>query len=76
MWIFVIYQFYNFINNIKLLKDIDVNYITLIKRNPLFMITESSVLEYTLDYLNKLGANKKDVVNRCYKTLAMLIFLI
>ncbi len=61
----------NFINNIKLLKDIDVNYITLIKRNPLFMITENSVLEYTLDYLNKLGANKKDVVNRCYKTLSI-----
>ncbi len=35
------------------------------------MITESSVLEYTLDYLNKLGANKKDVVNRCYKTLSI-----
>lgn len=64
-------KYNNFINNIKLLKDIDVNYITLIKRNPLFMITESSVLEYTLDYLNKLGANKKDVVNRCYKTLSI-----
>ncbi len=64
-------KYNDFMNNLELLKSINVNYVTLIKRNPIFMTIDSKTLDYTLDYLEKLGANKKDVVNRCYKTLSI-----
>lgn len=61
----------DYISNYSLLKSINVNYLALVKRNPLFMTIDKSVLDYTLDYLSKVGADKKDIVNRCYKTLSL-----
>lgn len=64
-------KYNDFMSNMKLLKENNVNYATLISRNPLFMTMDNKTIDYTLDYLSKLGANKKDVINRCYKTLSI-----
>lgn len=64
-------KYSDYMNNIELLKSLNVNYVTLIKRNPIFMTIDYNTLDFTLDYLSKLGANKKDVINRCYKTLSI-----
>lgn len=64
-------KYYDYMNNLELLKSNNVNYVTLIKRNPIFMLIDHKTLDYTIDYLSKLGANKKDVINRCYKTLSI-----
>lgn len=61
----------DFMLNIKMLKELGVNYKSLINKNPLFMITNNEVLDYTLKYLEKNGANKKYVINRCYKILSI-----
>ncbi|MCH5166861.1 MAG: hypothetical protein J1F35_03120 [Erysipelotrichales bacterium] len=58
-----------YMNNYKLLKDLKVNYSILIKKTPLFMIMKNDTLDYTLNYLSQYGASKKDIINRCYKTL-------
>lgn len=64
-------KYNDFVANINYLKDLKVNYRALIQKNPLFMITNHEVLDYTLNYLNKCGANKKNIINRCYKILAI-----
>ena len=61
----------DYMKNYHTLKKLEINYSTLIRRCPLFMIIENNTLEYTLDYLNKNGALKKDIINRCYKTLSI-----
>lgn len=64
-------RFYDYMSNILMLKKIGVNYRELIKRNPLFMITDNEILTYTLDYLEQKGLPKKAVINKCYKTLSI-----
>lgn len=61
----------DFLLNIKLLKDNCVNYKALIIRNPIFMISNNEVLNYTLKYLENAGANKKNIINRGYKILSL-----
>lgn len=62
---------YEFIRNIKTLKSIGVNYRILIKKTPLFIIMNNEVLEYTLDYIEANGGNRKTIINKCYKTFAL-----
>ncbi len=57
--------------NMDLLKGISINYKALLKRNPLFMIGDYEVLDYTLKYLEQKGLNKREVVNKCYKSLTV-----
>lgn len=64
-------KYNDFIANINYLKELKVNYRALIQKNPLFMITNHEILDYTLNYLNRRGANKKNIINRCYKTLTI-----
>lgn len=64
-------KYEDFIKNMSLLKELSINYKSLINKTPLFLITDNEVLEYTLKYLENLGANKKLIINRCYKTLAI-----
>lgn len=64
-------KYNDYMNNYNLLKSINVNYLALVRRSPLFMTIDNSALEYTLDYLSKVGADKKNIVNRCYKTLSL-----
>ncbi len=58
-------------NNMELLKSISINYKALLKRSPLFMIGDYEVLDYTLKYLEQRGLNKRDIVNKCYKSLSV-----
>lgn len=64
-------KYEDFIKNMSLLKELNINYKSLISKTPLFLITDNEVLEYTLKYLENLGANRKLIINRCYKTLAI-----
>lgn len=64
-------KYADYIKNMTLLKELNINYKSLINKTPLFVITDNQVLEYTLKYLCDLGADKKTVINRCYKTLAI-----
>lgn len=57
--------------NMILLKELNINYKALINKCPLFMLTNNEVLTYTLNYLEKYGANSKKIINRCYKTLTI-----
>lgn len=61
----------DFINNINLLKELNVNYKALITKVPLFMIMSHDSLVYTLNYCEGYGANKKTLINRLYKTFAI-----
>lgn len=56
---------------IGLLKENGVNYKALITRNPIFMISNYDVIDYVLKYFEMAGAVKKNVINRCYKTLSL-----
>ena len=62
---------YEYIHNINLLKNLGVNYKAMISKTPLFLISNNEALEYTLNYLESNGANKKTIINRCYKTLSI-----
>lgn len=68
---FFIAKYNDYIANINYLKSLKVNYRSLIQKNPLFMITNHEVLDYTLNYMSKCGADKKNIINRCYKTLTI-----
>ncbi len=57
--------------NINLLKNLGINFKTLITRNPLFLLINNDVLSYTLDYAEQQGADKKKLINKCYKSLAL-----
>lgn len=62
---------YEFMQNIKILKSIGVNYRSLISKTPLFITMNNEVLEYTLNYIESNHGNKKMIVNKCYKTFAL-----
>lgn len=64
-------KYEDFIKNMILLRELNINYKSLINKTPLFMITDNKVLEYTLKYLENSGANRKSVINKCYKILAV-----
>lgn len=64
-------KYNDYIANINYLKDLQVNYRALIQKNPLFMISNHEILDYTLNYLYRCGADKKNIINRCYKTLTI-----
>lgn len=64
-------KYLDFMGNITLLKSLGVNYRALLNKCPLFMLSNNEVLNYTLNYLEQHGANKKKIVNKCYKTLAL-----
>lgn len=64
-------MFENFKKNIELLKSLEVNYPLLIKNAPLFMVSSSSDIAFALNHLESLGFNKKQVINKCYKTLSI-----
>ena len=59
-----------FMKNMVTIRDLGVNYRALITKNPLFMLIDNNVLEYTLNYLSLNGADKKRIINKCYKTLS------
>jgi hypothetical protein len=63
-------KYEDFIKNITMLKELNINYKSLINKTPIFMISDSKVLEVTLKYLEENGADRKLIINRCYKTLA------
>lgn len=64
-------KYEDFIKNMVILRELNINYKSLINKTPLFMITDNKVLEYTLKYLERYGANRKLVINKCYKILAV-----
>lgn len=64
-------KYEDFIKNMILLRELNINYKSLINKTPLFMITDNKILEYTLKYLEGYGANRKLVINKCYKVLAI-----
>lgn len=64
-------MFENFKKNMELLKSLEINYPSLIKNSPLFMISNSSDIAFALNHLENLGFNKKQIINRCYKTLSI-----
>lgn len=64
-------RYYDYINNVKLLKENDIKYMELIRRNPLFMVCDNEVLAYTLNYAEKAHIDKRRLVNKCYKTLTL-----
>ena len=53
------------------LKEIKVNYKTLIKRNPLFMSQNFDMFKYIIEYCHEFGCDPKELVNRCHKTLTI-----
>ena len=57
--------------NIELLRNLGINFKTLITRNPLFLLVNNDVLTYTLEYACTQGADKKKLINKCYKSLAL-----
>ena len=59
----------SYVENMKLLKKLGVNYKALITKTPLFMVLENDVLEYTLNQCEDYGVEKKKVINKLYKTL-------
>lgn len=64
-------KYFSFMRVIGILKNLGINYPALFTRTPLFFTVDSEVLEYTLNYFEKLGADKKSLINRCYKTLSI-----
>lgn len=64
-------MFENFKKNLQLLKSLEVNYPLLIKSSPLFMISPSSDIAFALNHLEMMGFSKKQVINKCYKTLSI-----
>ncbi len=61
----------DFINNIILLKTLNIDIDNLINREPLFIISSNEIINYTLNYLERYGASKKKIINKCYKTLTI-----
>lgn len=64
-------MFETFKKNLEFLKSMEVNYPLLIKNSPLFMLSNPSEISFALNHLETLGFNKKVVINKCYKTLAI-----
>ena len=64
-------MFENFKKNIEQLKSLEVNYPLLIKNSPLFMVASASDINFALNHLAMMGFDKKQVVNKCYKTLSI-----
>ena len=64
-------MFENFKKNMEQLKSLEVNYPLLIKNSPLFMVASASDIKFTLNHLAMMGFDKKQVVNKCYKTLSI-----
>lgn len=62
-------MFENFKKNMEQLKSLEVNYPLLIKNSPLFMVASASDINFALNHLAMMGFDKKQVVNKCYKTL-------
>lgn len=63
-------RYYDYMSNVLMLKDLGINYRELIRRDPLFLITDNEVLTYSMNYLEQKGINKRDIVNKCYKNMA------
>ncbi|MDE6141882.1 MAG: hypothetical protein K2G03_04700, partial [Bacilli bacterium] len=63
-------RYYDYMSNVLMLKDLGVNYRELIKRDPLFLITDNEVLTYSMNYLEQKGISKRDIINKCYKNMA------
>lgn len=64
-------KYNDYIKNITLLKELNVNYKAVINRTPLFMVLNNEILNCTLNSLAQYGADKKTIINKCYKTLAI-----
>lgn len=64
-------MFENFKKNMEQLKSLEVNYLLLIKNSPLFMVASASDINFALNHLAMMGFDKKQVVNKCYKTLSI-----
>lgn len=64
-------MFENFKKNMEQLKSLEVNYPLLIKNSPLFMVASASDINFALNRLAMMGFDKKQVVNKCYKTLSI-----
>ena len=64
-------MFENFKKNMEQLKALEVNYPLLIKNSPLFMVASASDINFALNHLAMIGFDKKQVVNKCYKTLSI-----
>ncbi len=64
-------RYQDYIKNINYLKSLNIKYPVLMERTPLFLLSNPEILSYTLDYMSNLGADKKDIINRCYKTLSL-----
>ena len=64
-------MFENFKKNMEQLKSLEVNYPLLIKNSPLLMVASASDINFALNHLAMMGFDKKQVVNKCYKTLSI-----
>lgn len=64
-------MFENFKKNMEQLKSLEVNYPLLIKNSTLFMVASASDINFALNHLAMMGFDKKQVVNKCYKTLSI-----
>lgn len=64
-------KYQDYMSNILLLRNLGINFKTLITRNPLFLLINNDVLSYTLNYAEQQGADKKKLINKCYKSLAL-----
>lgn len=63
-------KYNDFKHNLDILKKYKINYPALIDRCPLFFMMDSSIIEYTLNYLESMGSSPKKIINKCYKVLA------
>ena len=61
----------DYLNIMDALKEFNVNYKVLIKRDPLFLSQNYEMFKYTLEYCHEFGCNPKELINRCYKTLTI-----
>ena len=64
-------KYNDYISNINNLKELKVNYKVLIKKCPIYIISNYELLKYTFDYITKLDGDLKILISRCYKTLAV-----
>ena len=60
-----------YMKNLEVLKELNINYKVLIKRCPLFMLIKNDILLYTLKCTSEFGCDSKQLINRCYKTIAV-----
>ena len=63
--------YFDYINNIELFKKLEVNILGLLNKCPLLFIADHDKIVSTLNYLTKYKVDKKKIINKLYKVLAI-----